>query len=254
MPHLGVCKLCLDSKPLRKSHFMPAALYPKHVKKEMEFAIKGRGVSRSAQELTTWALCADCERTLDQNGESEVLRHVAPKSTKSFPLHERLRLALPRDNVAGAARFAGYDVGLDMDKFAYFAMSIVWRRAAIDWTSFDGSVYPATPLGDFQEQIRQYLLNNTTLPPEMVVLVIVSSDVESRKVWVPPEPEVFEDCLNFRLLVRGVFFRVLIGYGMPAFYREICCTSPRKCVFYGNAKHRMPEIMAIFERHCQSNT
>ncbi len=242
----GRCKLCLETKPLRKGHFMPAALYPKHVRKEMEFVIRGQAVSKSAHEMTARELCTDCERRLDQNGESEVLRHVAPKSTKRFPLHERLRLALPRDDFGGLARFAGYDVGLDMDRFAYFAMSIVWRRAAIDWKSFDGSVLPATPLGDFQEQIRCYLISNTTLPPDMVVLVMVGSDVESRKVWIPPSGEVFEGCINFRFLVRGIFFRVLIGYGMPAFYREICCTSPRKCVFYGDAKHRMPEIMAIF--------
>jgi hypothetical protein len=88
----------------------------------------------------------------------------------------------------------------------------------------------------------------------MVVLVIVGSDGDSRKLWIPPEPEVFEDCLNFRFLVLGIFFRVLIGYGIPNYYRDICCTSPRKCVFYGDAKHRMTEITQLFKNHNEGTT
>jgi hypothetical protein len=242
----GVCKLCHQMKPLRKSHFMPAALYPKHIRKKVQFAQRGR-VTDSGQEMATPALCNDCEQLLDRQGESEVLRAIAPKATKSYPLHDRLRLAVPRDDFGGAARFAGYDVGLDMNKFAYFALSIVWKRAAIDWPSFDGTMLPRTPLDDFEEQIRQYLLGNTGLPPDIVVIVVVSSDEQSRKVWYLPEPEVMDGCLNFRFVVRGVFFRVLIGYGMPPAFRDICCTSPRKCLFYGDGGRRAPEIMRIFQ-------
>jgi hypothetical protein len=136
-----------------------------------------------------------------------------------------------------------------MKKFAYFAMSLVWRGAVQDWTMLDGMVLPASPLGDFQEQIRLHLLGKTALPPDMVVLVVVCSDSEARKVWIIPKLESAENCINVRVLLRGILFRVLIGYGMPAFYREMCCTSPRKCLFYGSMKHRMPEIMEIFERH-----
>src|SRR4051812_26118535 len=139
-----------------------------------------------------------------------------------------------------------------MDKFAYFAMSIIWRGAVHDWTLLDGTVLPASPLGDFQEEIRHYLLGDTSLPPDMVVLVIVCSDEESRKAWIVPLEDNNENCINFRFLLRGIFFRVLIGYGMPSFYRETCCTSAHKCLFYGNAKHRMPEIMRIFDETAQS--
>lgn len=230
---------------------MPAALYPKKVKQQ--FAIRTRtGIVKS--EIKDILLCADCEELFNRNGESEVLRYVAAKSVKSFPLLERLRVAVPREEHPEVSRFAGYEVGLDMNRFAYFAMSVVWRRAAHNWTLFDGSTPPGSPLGDFQEEIRRYLLQNSSLPPDMVVLVIVCTDIESRKLWTPPNPEVAENCINFRFLLRGIFFRVLIGKHMPALYRDLCCTSPRKCLFYGNARHRAAEILAAFERPDRNGT
>lgn len=249
---IGTCRLCLEQKDLLKSHFMPAALYPKHVKKKMEFAMRGGKVMTDGLEMTARALCSDCERRLDEGGESEVLAAIAPKLTKRFPLHERMQLAVPRDEFGGAARFAGYELGLDMDKFAYFAMSIVWRRAAIEWTAFDSSILPGTPLGTFEEQIRQYLLRPAKLPPDMVVIVLVDSSKEMRRVWMPPTQEVFDSCLNFRFMVRGIFFRVLMGRGMPAHYRDKCCTSPRKCIFYGDGSDRAPAIMRIFNESGRS--
>lgn len=50
-----------------------------------------------------------------------------------------------------------------------------------------------------------------------------------------------------RFLVRGIFFRVMMGRHLPQVYREASCTTWRKCLWYGSMKRRMPEIMAIFE-------
>src|SRR5260221_16705 len=94
----GICKLCREEKEFRLSHFMPAALYPKHVKTEMDFALPGGGVTKHGQEMTAYALCGECEMRFDQGGESEVLDAIAPKAIKKYPLNERLRLAVPRDD------------------------------------------------------------------------------------------------------------------------------------------------------------
>ena len=145
----------------------------------------------------------------DQCGKAEVLRHIAPKSTKPFPVHEKLRLALPRDADVSIARFSGSDVGADMDRFAYFALSMVWRGAVQQWVFPDGNIVPEILLGDFEEGMRSYLLAKTPLPLNTAVIVIVCSDKESRKVWVTPSTHVEAMCLNFRFLARGVFFRVL---------------------------------------------
>src|SRR5581483_1464834 len=83
-------------------------------------------------------LCRDCETKFTRNGESEVLKWLAPKA-KNFPLAERLKLALPRQQFPDVSRFAAYDVGLDAAKFAYFAVSVIWRAAVHAWTLPDGT-------------------------------------------------------------------------------------------------------------------
>jgi hypothetical protein len=131
----GVCKLCLETKPLRLSHFVPAALYPR--RRKPSFASRNRRLvvlDSKDQHIKDHVLCFDCEQRFDRNGESEVLYWVSPKS-KTFRLGERLKVALPRDYDPSDLdqsinRYSGIDIGVDMDKFAYFAISIIWRGLA----------------------------------------------------------------------------------------------------------------------------
>jgi hypothetical protein len=111
----------------------------------------------------------------------------------------------------------------------------------------DGTIRPHDALGGFLEPMRSYLTGQSPLPQDTSVIVIVGSDGESRKMWTTPQTHVEAGCLNFRFLTFGVMFRVLMGYGQPQYLRDRSCTSPRKCVFYGSMKHRMPEIMEIFD-------
>jgi hypothetical protein len=248
----GMCKLCLETKPLHESHFIPAALYPRA--RKPSFAGRNRrlvALDSKDKHIKDYVLCFDCEQRFDRNGESAVLYWVSPRS-KTFRLGERLKVALPRDynpKDPGQSlnRYSGADLGVDMDKFAYFAISVVWRGAVHDWVMPDGTARPHDALGSFVEPMRLYLLGQTPLPPNTSVIVIAGSDDESRKLWTTPSVHVEADCLNFRFLTFGVFFRVMTGYRMWEFFREHCCTSPRKCIFYGSMKHRMPEIIQIFE-------
>jgi hypothetical protein len=233
-----------DKERLIKSHYIPSALYASPGK--LEFATReSSGVV--IEHMRVPLLCDECEGLFDSMGESEVLRHIAAKSSKYFPLHEKLRLALPREEWPDVARFSGQDIGVDMDKFAYFALSIVWRGAAHDWILFDGTVRPRTRIGGFEEPIRQYLLGKSPLPPDTAIIVIVCTDDGARKTFTTPVIHVEDNCLNFRFLARGVLFRVMMGRHLPEAFRQASCTSSRKCLWYGSAKHRMPEILAIFE-------
>jgi hypothetical protein len=241
------CPLCrreIEIGQLRKSHFIPRALYHSG-KSDLQFATRSSS-GKIKRHISDLLLCNACERRLDENGESEVLLHIAPKAGKRFPLHEKLRLALPREAFSDLQRFAGNDLGIDMDKFAYFALSMVWRAAVHDWEMPDGSILPRMAIGNFEPPIREYLLGEA-FPPDTAVIVVVCSDAEARKVWTTPTVLVEADCLNFRFLLRGIFFRVMMGYRMWSSFREACCASPRKCLFYGSAAHRMPEILEIFD-------
>jgi hypothetical protein len=120
----GICKLCLMGRWLQKSHYIPAALYA--TPKKLEFAtVESTGFVD--EHIRVPLLCESCEGLFDRNGEQEVLRHIAAKSFKRFPLAEKLKLALPREEYPDLSRFCGTELGMDMDKFAYFALSVVWR-------------------------------------------------------------------------------------------------------------------------------
>ena len=242
-----VCPLCQLTKPFgdfRKSHFIPASLYHSG-KKGLQYGTWS-GTGRLEREIKDLLLCSTCESVLDHGGESYVLSQIAAKVTKEFPLHKKLSLALPRESHPDVSRFSGDDLGMDMEKFAHFALGVVWRATVHDWTMPDGMILPRQAIGDFEPPIRSFLMGGK-FPLDTSVIVIVCSDEQSRRIWTTPTILVEANCLNFLFLARGVSFRVMMGYQMLEEFREMSCISPRKCLFYGSVAHRMPEITAIFE-------
>lgn len=237
----GICKLCCQDKVLLKSHLMPAALYGNR-KKEFEISTPYATMITKTQ-VKQPLLCQECEQRFDQNGETHVLEVIAPKNTEAFSLHERMRVAYARDSDASSSRFFGPDFGLDMAKFAYFAVSVIWRITVCQWPLPDGSLTTQLNLGDFHENMRKYLLGEITLPSDIAVIVIVCSDVESRQRFLHPAMFVAHGCMNFGFLARGVYFRVMMGYQMMPFLRAQSCTNPLKIVWYGDCKKRTLESL-----------
>lgn len=238
MAERGICKLCQTEKDLQISHYMPSALYPKKAK--LQFAT-GTGCFTEFEHVKAPLLCLECEELFDQNGESEVLLRIAPKLRKRFPLHEKLRVAHAREERPSVKRFAGYEIGLDMDKFAYFTLSLVWRGAVHSWVKPDGTLTTPLILGEFEEAIRLYLLGKAPFPPDAAVIVIVCSDKVSRESWFPPSLFPESEYLDFGMHALGVYFRAMLGRNIPQFFREQSCSSPRKCIFYGDCERRTRE-------------
>lgn len=238
---IGICKLCLQEKNLQNSHMMPAALYGNR-KKEFE-VITLSGTVKTTTQMRQPLLCHECEQRFNKGVESHVLNMISLKTKKVFPLRDRMRVSYPRDSDPSSSRFYGPDFGLDMDQFAYFAMSVVWRAVAVQWLMQDGNLTQEVNLGAFQENMRRYLLGETLLPPDMAIIVAVCSDDESRKHFFHPTGFVEAGCINFQFLARGVFFRVMMGCQMWPCLREMSCTSPLKCVWYGDGKKRTLEAV-----------
>jgi hypothetical protein len=236
----GSCELCLEEKDLLKSHYIPKALYP--TKRQKSATVTRRVVvSGRAPHLKAYLLCRDCETRFEQNGESEVLKWLAPKA-KRFSLAERLKLALPRERFPDSSRFAAYDIGLDAAKFAYFALSVVWRGAVHGWSLPDGTRTKLLDLGPHQEAIRKFLAGETEFPHEVVsVVAIVCSDPEARSLWIIPCQDEEAGCQNYRFIARGVLFRVLLGPSIPPFFRDASCVSPRQPIAYGDCSRRVKQ-------------
>lgn len=235
MKAIGVCKLCLQQKPLLLSHYLPASLYGK---KHSEFEFETfYSAGKTEKQVRQYLLCRDCEQLLSAKGESHVLDMLRPKE-KIFSLNERMTVAWSRDGDPSCPRFDARDFGLDMDQFAHFALGLVWRGMITTWTMFDGNETHKLPiLGNQDEDIRKYLLGETGFPENIAIIVIVCKDKESRKTLFVPTPFVESGCLNIGFTLRGLHFRVMMGQ-VPGFYRYNSCTSPHRPIFHGDAKHK----------------
>ena len=236
---IGICRLCEKEAEIQNSHYIPSALYPKNTRLEYSTST---AVGMTEKHVTDLLLCRECEQRFSRNGESEVLRHVAAKSRKRFPLRDKMSIAHAREEYPDIQRFAGYDFGLDMDKFAYFMLSILWRGAAHRWTKMDGTFTTPLQLGSFESPIRNYLLGGP-FPVDTAIIVIVGSDETSRNCWFAPAP--FDDfgLLNFGFHAMGVYFRAIMGSPLPQLFREFCCMSACRCIFYGDIKRKTVEAL-----------
>jgi hypothetical protein len=226
MPITGTCKLCLrEDIPLEMSHFVSRKLYYSG-KKPME-CVNLLETTRDIEELEYPLLCGDCEDRFDRNGESEVLKHVAPKAVL------RMKLAVPRDTDPTAPRFYAPDFDIDTEKFAYFALSIIWRRTIHEWHP---SIW-RLELGDFAEQMRRYLLGETNFPSNMSVVLMVCSDEYSRRIWTVPTEIMELGSLDYAFDVRGIRFRVIMGHLLPL-ARGWDCRGPLKPIFLADCERR----------------
>jgi hypothetical protein len=215
-----------------------------HGKRKITFA-SGALSGRNPKEMKVHLLCNDCEKRFNQHGENEVLKWLAPKSIRRFPLHDRLRVAWPCEDSPKLTAFKCTDVGVDAAKFAYFALSVVWRRAVHEWTGFDDQSLPRWNLGTFGEQLRAFLVGEAAFPPDTAVFVIVCADSYSREFWSVPASDVVFNCLGFEFLARGVYFRALMGKHIPPDSHRLSCALPYERILYGHCREQTIQKLEV---------
>jgi len=229
----------VDGQTPRKSHFMPAALYP--TKKQLpraRFCTLDEVYTDHHEEVKEPLLCDGCEGRFSTNGESDVLLWLSAKA-KVFKLRNHIDAIKPLEEHPELSRYRVSDLGIDPSKFAYFAVSIVWRAAVHRWRLPNGSLSTQLDLGEHSERIRKYLKGDEPFPKDILaVVMIVSSDQEGREVWGLPAQFREAGCENFRLVVRGITFRVALGRTIDPMVRDGCCVATGT-LFYGNVAHKI---------------
>lgn len=242
-PVFGLCKLCLKQEQLCESHLMPKALYAPG-RKGIQYATRLQS-GQNPEHLKAHLLCSDCEQRFNKLGEWEVLRWLAPKARNKFPLHERLRVALPCGNTPRLAVYEGSEVGVDAEKFAYFTISVAWRRSIHEWCGFDGTPLPQWNLGVFGEQMRTFLSGEAGFPPDTAIMVIVCSDEYTRQFWTAPSTDVVHNCLGFEFIARGVYFRGLMGHHLHPDFHKVSCAVPSRRILLGHCREMTEEKLRI---------
>lgn len=234
----GQCKLCLQNRKLRKSHLMPAALWAGARDPRLRNpnpVVMTRAVSKtSSNQLWARLLCQVCEDRLNKNGERYVLSWLSPREIAEgkFPLLDRLKLALEAHSGPNLRLYAGDRIGIETEKFGYFALSILWRAAVQRWRLPDGRFTQQIVLGEYEEQIRKYLLSEAAFPDDVVIVFTICLDPESRSTFYPPAARQNASFLSYGLLVQGIRFDIAMGSNVPAEMRNLCCVrSPQHSIF-----------------------
>jgi hypothetical protein len=232
---IGNCALCLRMGELQSSHGpLPRAVYrrlrnPPAVIKEPVWMTADVALATS-KHGRDFVLCARCESLLSRNGEDYAARQMSDGG-KSFPLLEALKDAPALGSWRGASAYSAPTVGINTEKLAYFALSVLWRSAVHDWPIPAGGRLPRIGLAGLEEVVRKYLVDSSSFPRDTCLIITVATDQKSRGVAYEPSATAgFPGAYGF--LACGIHFAVFLGSSLPSQIREICCvTSPRRPIF-----------------------
>lgn len=230
----GICKLCRKDAELQRSHLIGRAIYKlcREDDGEDPIVMTTEVVIKTSHQIRDYVLCASCEDRFNKGGEQYVTSLVW-RRRNGFPLLDRLRLALPMQREPDHHVFSGGQVGIDTDKLAYYALSVVWRSGIHQWKAIGNQTTPVVLAAEEEESIRKYLLGETELPGNIGVVVSVCTDVASQVLVLPPTMlGNTQSYLIYRLLVRGIDFNVLVATAPNPQFVEVCCVrSPAKRIF-----------------------
>ena len=107
---------------------------------------------------------------------------------------------------------------IDVEKLAYFAMSILWRSAAHDWKKEVSRV----ELGPYCEKVRQWLLGEIAFPKNIWLLITVASGNKDVFTIVPPVPFQRTPYHSIIFYIPGIEFAFCIGKEVHPILRKYC--------------------------------
>lgn len=221
----GVCKLCERFDQLQHSHFLPAGIYRRLVPKDSEIRqpvlVTPNTAMFTSVQMKDYVFCGECERRFDQYGEDYVIRQM--RGDGGFPLLERLNVSPSFDFSTKEGIYAGNALGIDMEKFGYFALSMAWRSAIHTWPSIRGHVPESVDLGTLKEPIRQFLLGRAPFPQDVTVLVTACTDIFSQRAMYAPTKLLGSPTPGISFLACGIHFLIWMGMPNPPAVKDLCC-------------------------------
>jgi hypothetical protein len=232
---IGICKLCLQQRELRDSHYIPASLY-RRIKKLAgadPVVMTPTFVMSTSRQIHDYVFCGDCEDRLNVGGEKYL--HAISANGRSFPLRDMLASGRPTP-LGPHLRYSGRQIGLDVQKLVYFAVSMVWRGGVHPWRTIDRQTSQLA-VGSHMEEMRRFLMGEIPLPREIGLLVIVCLDFASQIHTLAPFLVGGEqtDTL-FEMLMLGITLRVGINHPEQEFYALCCTHTSDNGIVVGNCK------------------
>jgi hypothetical protein len=160
------CELCLDVRPLCKSHFLPKAIFKtlrSRANSNPNPLLFGAGFRyQTSEQAQAYLLCEECESRFRRNGEDWVLANCLRPGGK-FPLRDSLDDAAPVWADADIRIYSCNNIpSISAHSLTYFALSIFWRAAVYPWTIGRRPVH--IELGPYRELLRRFLVGAAPFP------------------------------------------------------------------------------------------
>jgi hypothetical protein len=212
------CGLCQQRRLLCDSHLIPAAalslLLSPNLRNPNPIHVGDAHHFTTSKPLKNYLLCEDCERRFSAHGEDWVLGHSL-RQDGEFKIREALLSTTPFTAFHdGLAIYRGASIReVDLDQLVYFALSIFWRAAAIEWKREARIV--KIELGPYLEPLRLFLLNRGPFPDSMALVVRVTSDRQPIPIVNEPESRNHSGFRLHAFSVPGLTFFLLVGARLP---------------------------------------
>jgi hypothetical protein len=130
----GKCKLCLHEGDLQESHFHGKALYRlSRAENKPPILLSPHLITENQKQIKDYLLCRSCEQQFSRMGENYVMKMV--DRDDGFKMMELIRATWNRRTDGEYTVYRGGDMGIDTDKLAYYALSIIWRGTHV-WHTF----------------------------------------------------------------------------------------------------------------------
>jgi hypothetical protein len=156
----------------------------------------------------------------------------------TFPLLNRMKLALPVNTAPTVVTYSGSAMGIDTKLLAYYALSILWKGSIHKWTTLKGQK-SSVDLGKYREPIRRYLIGDAGFPDGVYVIVTACTDIGSRGMTFAPSLVAESRFPMYSILVRGLWFHVITTDSPAPGLDELCCVrSTRKALFKEDCTER----------------
>ena len=218
------CPLCLKTKEVVSSHFMPGALsdfcsppggHP--------IAITPGIILESGRQLQDYLFCKCCEDIFNKCGETWVLPLLA-RLDAPFPLYDILIKQAPIHVEGETKIFAtALNPEIQADKLIHFAMGIFFKAAVHPWSGT--RTEPWIDLGRYTEPIRTFLLGETAFPARMCLTAAILPSPTRAIEFCQPYRDSTEGKFSYRFNACGIQFILVVGNKVTNADRTGCFAS-----------------------------
>jgi hypothetical protein len=195
---MGLCKLCLQDRPLVEGHviseFLYANLYDPDLHKfhQLHTDETRRNIRRS-KGLYERMMCDDCDNRIISGYETYASK-VLNGGVELVMRSERDRIVVSEINYA---------------KFKLFQVSLLWRSIVATMDEFQASRVPA----EHAERMRLMLLNQAPGEPDEYGCLVMLPEMyqDLRHALLPPDPIQIAGHRCFRLLAGGLWWLYVVS-------------------------------------------